>query len=76
VLLATARRRAVTFSFAASESGAHFLCKLDRQAFKPCRSPRVYRLAPGRHAFRVLAIDRAGNRDRTPATIKLRIRRR
>jgi hypothetical protein len=76
VLLATARRRAVTFSFAANESGAHFQCKLDRQAFKPCRSPRVYRLALGRHAFRVLAIDRAGNRDRTPATIKVRIRRR
>lgn len=76
VLLATARRRTVTFSFAANESGARFLCKLDRQPFKPCHSPRAYRLALGPHAFRVAAIDRAGNRDRTPATIKVRIRRR
>jgi Ca2+-binding RTX toxin-like protein len=76
VLLTTTRRRAITFSFAANEPGARFLCKLDRQPFKPCRSPRVYRLALGPHAFRVLAIDRAGNRDRTPALLRLRIRRR
>jgi RTX calcium-binding nonapeptide repeat (4 copies) len=76
VLFTATRRRAVAFSFAADESGARFLCKVDLRRFKPCRSPRVYRLAPGRHAFRVLAIDRAGNRDRTPALIRLRIRRR
>lgn len=76
VLFASARRRAVAFSFAANEPGARFLCKLDLQRFKPCRSPRVYRLKPGRHAFRVFAIDRAGNRDRTPVLVKLRIRRR
>lgn len=75
VLFATARRRAVAFSFAANES-ARFLCKLDRQPFKPCHSPRVYRLTLGAHAFRVLAIDRADNRDRTPALFRLRIRRR
>ncbi len=76
VLLTVGRRRAVAFAFAANEPGATFRCKLDRQRFKPCRSPRVYRLAPGQHAFRVFAIDRAGNRDRTPALIRLRIRRR
>ena len=76
VLFATGPRRAVAFAFAANEPGATFRCKLDRKPFRPCRSPRIYRLRPGRHAFRVLAIDRAGNRDRTPALIRLRIRRR
>ncbi len=76
VLFATGLRRAVTFAFAANEPGATFRCKLDRKPFRPCRSPRAYRLVSGRHAFRVLAIDRAGNRDRTPALLRLRIRRR
>lgn len=76
-VLFTARpRRAVAFAFAANEPGATFRCKLDRKPFRSCRSPRVYRLAPGRHAFRVFAVDRAGNRDRTPALLRLRIRRR
>jgi Ca2+-binding RTX toxin-like protein len=76
VLFTAGSRRRVSFAFAADEPGGTFRCKLDRKPFSPCHSPRVYRLAAGRHAFRVLAIDRAGNRDGTPATIKLRIRRR
>ncbi len=76
VLFTTGSRRAVTLSFAASEPGASFRCKLDRQPFRPCRSPRVYRLVPSLHSLRVLAIDRAGNRDRTPALLRLRVRRR
>lgn len=76
VLFATAPRRTVAFAFAANEPRATFRCKLDSKPFRPCRSPRVYRLKPGRHAFRVFAIDRAGNRDRTPALLRLRIRRR
>jgi Ca2+-binding RTX toxin-like protein len=76
VLFATGPRRTVAFAFAANEPGATFRCKLDRKPFKACRSPRVYRLKPGAHAFRVFAIDRAGNRDRAPALLRLRIRRR
>jgi len=76
VLFTARSRRLVSFAFAASEPGGTFRCKLDRKPFAPCRSPRTYRLAPGRHAFRVLAIDRAGNRDRSPALVELRIRRR
>lgn len=71
-----ARFRRVVFAFRSNEPGARFRCKLDRRRFWPCRSPRAYRLKPGRHAFRVFAIDRAGNRDRTPALIRFRIRRR
>jgi Ca2+-binding RTX toxin-like protein len=68
-------RRAV-FAFASNERGATFRCKLDRDRFRPCRSPRAYLLQPGRHAFRVFAIDAAGNRDRSPALFAFRVRRR
>jgi Ca2+-binding RTX toxin-like protein len=76
LLWTTGGTRKVAFRFSANENRARFRCKLDRQRFRSCRSPRVYRLKPGRHAFRVFAIDRAGNRDRTPVLIRLRIRRR
>jgi Ca2+-binding RTX toxin-like protein len=75
-LLSHSRLRKVVFAFGASESSATFRCKLDRSPFKPCRSPRSYRLRPGRHTFRVFAIDRAGNRDRSPALFAFRVRRR
>jgi Ca2+-binding RTX toxin-like protein len=76
VLFTSRRRRAISFAFAATERGSTFRCKLDRRPFRPCRSPRLYRLKPGRHTFKVFAIDAAGNRDRTPAIVSLRIRRR
>jgi hypothetical protein len=67
-------RRRVAFSFGASEADSRFRCKLDRRPFGPCRSPRAYLVRPGRHAFRVFAIDPAGNRDRTPALFRFRVR--
>lgn len=69
-------RRRVALRFAASEAGATFRCKLDRQPYRPCASPRFYSLAPGRHAIRVLAVDAAGNADRTPALLRIRVLRR
>jgi Ca2+-binding RTX toxin-like protein len=71
-----APRRTVSFSFTSNEPGGTFRCKLDGDRFRPCRSPRIYLLKPGSHAFRVFAIDRAGNRDRTPALASVRVRRR
>lgn len=68
------RRVLVAFRFNANETGATFRCRIDRQPFRPCHSPRIYRLGPGPHAFRVYAIDRAGNRDRSPARFEFRIR--
>ncbi|TMK58524.1 MAG: hypothetical protein E6G51_01870 [Actinobacteria bacterium] len=59
--------RAATFSFTSSEPGSSFQCSLDRAKFKPCASPQRYRIQkPGKHLFRVRAIDPAGNVDRTP----------
>ena len=59
-----------TFRFAgrAGLPPLRFLCKLDRRAFRSCRSPRTYRnLEPGGHIFRVRAVDRLGRADRTAA---------
>jgi Ca2+-binding RTX toxin-like protein len=70
--VAPRHRAAVTFRFAASER-SRFECKLDSRPYRRCRSPLHARLAPGRHTFRVFAIDAAGNRDRTPALLHLRV---
>jgi hypothetical protein len=70
----TSRRRAV-FRFVSSRPGSTFLCKLDRQGFKRCRSPFVARrLRRGRHVFKVRARAPDGAVDRTPATWRFRVR--
>jgi len=55
------------FAFTANEAGSRFQCRLDGGRFRVCKSPKRYRnLRPGKHVFRVRAIDAAGNVDRTP----------
>jgi Ca2+-binding RTX toxin-like protein len=76
LLFVAAGRRKVSFVFSASERAVRFRCKLDRRPMRPCRSPRAYLVAPGRHVFRVFAVDAAGNRDRSPATVRFALRRR
>ena len=76
LLFASGSRRRISFAFAASEPGASFHCKLDGQPWRVCRSPRAYLAPPGRHVFRVFAIDAAGNRDRSPAIFGFRVRSR
>lgn len=73
---ATARFRRVAFAFASNEPGTSFLCGIDRRPLRPCSSPRPYRLQLGAHTFRVLAVDQAGNRDRSPARFAFSIRQR
>ena len=69
------RSRTATFRFRASEPST-LICKLDRRAWLPCRSPKTYRnLKPGLHAFRVKGIDSYGNVETTPASRSWRIRR-
>jgi Ca2+-binding RTX toxin-like protein len=67
--------RTVSFRFTANEPGARFRCKLDARPYRACTSPRAYRVKAGRHAFRVVAIDRAGNADPTPALFRFSVRR-
>lgn len=48
------------FAFSVNRRGFRFRfrCKLDRSAYRPCRSPREYRgLKPGWHVFRLLVVD-------------------
>jgi Ca2+-binding RTX toxin-like protein len=66
------RAAAVVFRFAASER-SRFECKLDTKPYRRCHSPLRARLRPGNHTFRVFAIDAAGNRDKTPALLKLHV---
>lgn len=76
-LLFTAKKwRQVAFRFASDEAGSRFRCRLDAKPYRPCASPRVYPVRIGRHAFRVFAIDPAGNRDATAALFRFRVRRR
>ncbi len=67
------RRRWVSFAFKSNEPGSTYRCRLDRQRFSACASPRRYRVHAGRHAFRVYATDPARNRDRTPVVYRFRI---
>lgn len=62
------------FSFRSSEPGSHFQCRLDKRKVRPCSSPKKYSgLKPGRHLFKVWAIDAAGNKDPTPAKKRFRV---
>jgi hypothetical protein len=72
-LTITSARVRVKFAFASSEPGSTFQCKLDKGAFRACSSPKAYKVKPGRHTFRVRAIDAAGNVDETPAVRKVRV---
>jgi hypothetical protein len=66
--------RTASFGFRADEAVAGFRCRLDAGKVTSCRSPKTYSgLAPGRHVFRVYAVDRAGNADATPAIARFAI---
>lgn len=70
------KKTTVRFKFRATEAGSTFQCRLDRKPFRACRSPRTYRkLKPGKHVFKVRAVDPAGNVDPTPAKRKFTVLR-
>ena len=69
------RKRKARIAFTADEVGARFECKLDRRDWAGCTAPvRLRHVKPGRHRFRVRAIDAAGNTDPTPAKAKWKVR--
>lgn len=69
-------KRSATFGFRSTEPGSSFRCKLDRKPFIACTSPRTYRgLSGGRHTFKVVAVDAAGNASTTPAVIHFSVPR-
>lgn len=68
-------KQRVTFKFISSEAGSTFLCKLDKQAFAKCRSPKTYKnLKRGKHTFRVKARDPEGLLGRPSAIKRFTIR--
>jgi hypothetical protein len=62
------------FKFEATPAAARFECKLDGRQPARCRSPKLYRrLAPGRHLFRVWAVDGAGVKEQAPSKRRFRV---
>lgn len=71
------KKRKATFRFRSNEPGGRFQCKHMNGPWRNCWSPAVYRnLDLGRHVFRVRAVDKNGNVDRTPAWDVWRVKRR
>jgi len=60
-------KRKAEFRFASSEAQSSFQCKLDKKKWHRCASPNRPSVKPGKHLFKVRAIDRFGNVDPTPA---------
>lgn len=61
----TARPK-IKFKFVSDRPDSTFECKLDKAPWRACASPKAIRgLAPGKHVFRVRAVDAAGNRGPT-----------
>jgi hypothetical protein len=59
--------RTAKFRFASSEAQSSFQCRLDKKKWHRCTSPNRPSVRPGKHVFKVRAIDRFGNVDPTPA---------
>jgi hypothetical protein len=70
---AKTRDRTPTFRFRSDAAGAQFQCAVDRQAFKPCRSPFTTKaLKPGPHTFSVRAVS-AGVADGSPGRFVFKV---
>jgi polyhydroxybutyrate depolymerase len=65
--------RTVTYKFSSDDKDATFECKLDNSKYKDCKSPKKYRVKPGKHTFSVRAIDSSGNVDPSPAKDKFHV---
>jgi hypothetical protein len=61
----------VAFTFTSTEAGSTFQCAFGNAPFAACTSPDVVDVpGSGAHAFKVRAIDGAGNIDPTPAVYR------
>jgi hypothetical protein len=62
------------FRFASTEAQSTFQCKVDKKKWAACRNPFKRTVKPGKHLFKVRAIDRFGNVDPTPARFGWRVK--
>ena len=61
--------------FTASPPAQSFMCQLDHGPVVGCTSPAVFKcLEPGKHKFRVFALNSSTSLDTTPAVAKWRVR--
>jgi hypothetical protein len=68
------RRPVFRFSDASGDSGTSFQCQLDKGPWQPCQAPdKVSRLKRGKHVFRVVGTDVAGNAETTAAVRKFKV---
>jgi len=74
-LFTTKAKLKVKITFSADVAGATFECKLDKGPYKPCRSPKSFKVKAGKHTFTVRAVGPGGT-DATPATTKFKVIRR
>jgi hypothetical protein len=75
-VLRTRRRRVkAVFRFASNEPGSQFTCRVDGGLVHFCPERLARRFAVGRHVMRAMAVDAAGNVDKTPATFRFQVRR-
>lgn len=56
------KRVRVRFRFEAETGATSYLCRMDEKDPRRCGSPKSYRVKPGRHNFRVIAVGAAGER--------------
>jgi hypothetical protein len=71
----TRRRRPVfRFTDATGQPGTRFRCKVDRGRWAKCGSPfRLKRLGPGRHVFRVKAVNAVGTWEERPVSRSFKV---
>ncbi len=70
----TKKRATVELQFSASEA-ATFACSVDGGSFSACTSPAKFTLKPGKHTLAVVATDSAGNKDASPATSSVNVKK-
>ncbi|MCB0865362.1 MAG: alpha/beta hydrolase [Solirubrobacterales bacterium] len=62
VKLRHGKRARVRFRFQAESGATSFACRIDKKKERRCASPKSYKVKPGRHTFRVVAVGSAGER--------------
>jgi hypothetical protein len=67
--------RLAVFTFAGTDPASQFQCKLDRAGYRPCVSPFVKFVKPGRHVLLVRSAAPSGLVDPTPAVHKWRVKK-
>lgn len=72
---AKGKRAKVKIAFESTIPGSRFECSVDGAPFARCESPLKLRLRPGKHTVAVRAVSR-GVADPTPATAKIKVKRR